>query len=69
LRAAFNSTNPGRDRIFARGTALTTSFGQSDDIIFCIAHEKRLKRWRRAWKFALIEQGNPEWRDLYGVPT
>ena len=31
----------------------------------CIAHEKRLKRWRRDWKFALIERGNPEWRDLY----
>ena len=22
----------------------------------CIAHEKRLKRWRREWKFALIER-------------
>ncbi len=21
----------------------------------CIAHEKRLKRWRRDWKFALVE--------------
>ena len=30
-----------------------------------IAHEKRLKRWRREWKFALIEAGNPEWRDLF----
>jgi putative endonuclease len=26
--------------------------------------EKRVKKWRRAWKFALIEEGNPEWRDL-----
>ncbi len=31
----------------------------------CIAHEKRLKRWRRDWKFALIERANPEWADLY----
>ena len=31
----------------------------------CIAHEKRMKRWHREWKFALIERGNPEWRDLY----
>ncbi|RYG80179.1 MAG: GIY-YIG nuclease family protein [Alphaproteobacteria bacterium] len=30
-----------------------------------IAHEKRVKRWRRDWKFALIEKGNPEWRDLF----
>jgi putative endonuclease len=29
-----------------------------------IGHEKRLKRWRREWKFELIERGNPEWRDL-----
>lgn len=31
----------------------------------CIAHEKRLKRWRREWKFALIERGNPDWTDLF----
>jgi putative endonuclease len=31
----------------------------------CIAHEKRLKRWRREWKLDLIERGNPEWCDLY----
>lgn len=30
-----------------------------------IAHEKRLKRWKREWKFALIEKANPEWRDLF----
>ena len=30
-----------------------------------IVREKRLKRWRRAWKVALIEQSNPQWRDLY----
>ena len=29
-----------------------------------IAQEKRFKRWRRAWKIALIESGNPEWDDL-----
>ena len=30
-----------------------------------ITREKKLKRWRRAWKIALIERDNPEWRDLY----
>jgi putative endonuclease len=29
-----------------------------------IAREKRIKRWRRDWKLALIESDNPEWRDL-----
>jgi putative endonuclease len=26
--------------------------------------EYKLKRWRRAWKLALIEKQNPQWRDL-----
>jgi putative endonuclease len=26
--------------------------------------EKKLKRWRRAWKNALVEENNPQWRDL-----
>ena len=30
-----------------------------------IAREKRLKKWSRAKKIALIESENPEWRDLY----
>src|SRR5262249_51397793 len=28
------------------------------------AREHLLKRWRRAWKIALIEELNPDWRDL-----
>lgn len=28
------------------------------------AREHSLKRWRRTWKFELIEKNNPEWRDL-----
>ena len=35
-----------------------------EDILACIAHEKRVKKWLREWKFALIEQANPDWRDL-----
>jgi len=29
-----------------------------------IGREKRIKRWRRDWKLALIEAENPQWRDL-----
>ena len=29
-----------------------------------IAREKQIKKWRRAWKIALIEADNPYWRDL-----
>jgi putative endonuclease len=28
------------------------------------ARERVLKRWRREWKFKLIEAENPTWRDL-----
>jgi len=30
-----------------------------------IAREKAIKKWRRAWKLALIEKGNPDWNDLF----
>ncbi len=37
---------------------------EHDRIDEAIVREKQLKRWNRAWKIALIENGNPEWRDL-----
>ncbi len=30
-----------------------------------IEREKKLKKWRRAWKIKLIEASNPSWRDLW----
>jgi len=30
-----------------------------------ILREKRIKKWRRAWKLELIERQNPQWRDPY----
>ena len=35
-----------------------------DEIEPAIAREKLVKKWRREWKFALIEADNPDWRDL-----
>lgn len=29
-----------------------------------IAFEKKLKRWRRTWKIAMVDKFNPDWRDL-----
>jgi len=40
-------------------------FEAYDDPINAITREKEIKKWRRAWKIALIEKENPEWRDLY----
>jgi putative endonuclease len=36
-----------------------------DDVENAIHREKRLKKWTRAWKIALIEKDNPDWNDLY----
>ncbi|HEX4112171.1 MAG TPA: GIY-YIG nuclease family protein [Stellaceae bacterium] len=36
-----------------------------DAIENAITREKQIKRWKRAWKLELIEQDNPQWRDLY----
>jgi putative endonuclease len=36
-----------------------------DDPVNAIEREKEIKKWRRAWKIALIENDNPDWKDLY----
>ena len=36
-----------------------------DEIGFAIAREKLVKKWRREWKFALIDADSPEWIDLW----
>jgi putative endonuclease len=30
-----------------------------------IIREKRIKEWQREWEFRLIEEANPDWRDLH----
>ena len=37
-----------------------------EEIEPAIAREKLVKKWKRPWKFALIEADNPDWRDLWG---
>src|ERR1700733_7303207 len=41
-------------------------FEAFESILEARAREHSLKRWRRAWKIALIEKLNPDWRDLSG---
>jgi putative endonuclease len=36
-------------------------FEMSDAIL----REKRLKKWNRQWKIRIIEEMNPDWRDLF----
>jgi len=40
-----------------------------DDPVHAIEREKEIKKWRRAWKIALIEKENPAWKDLYADIT
>jgi putative endonuclease len=46
------------------GVIVLVYFEEYASIIEARAREAALKRWRRDWKFALIEKLNPEWRDL-----
>ncbi|EPR08906.1 hypothetical protein M527_08825 [Sphingobium indicum IP26] len=43
--------------------------GLGEDIATCVKQEKHLKRWRRAWKFDLIERNNPDWQDMFDLLT
>ena len=36
-----------------------------EDPTGAITREKRLKKWNRQWKIDLIEEMNPNWKDLY----
>ena len=36
-----------------------------DKPLTAITREKQLKKWNRAWKLRLIEEMNPDWKDLY----
>ncbi|MBN9888771.1 GIY-YIG nuclease family protein [Salipiger abyssi] len=39
-------------------------FEQHEDFETSLKRERQLKRWRRAWKDALITRANPNWHDL-----
>jgi putative endonuclease len=48
----------------AHGIKLLVWFEQQGTMEHAILREKQIKKWRRAWKLNLIEQGNPDWSDL-----
>ena len=35
------------------------------EMISAITREKQIKKWNRTWKLELIEQQNPDWKDLW----
>ena len=40
-------------------------FEATPSVEAAIQREKQIKNWKRDWKIALIEKGNPAWLDLY----
>ena len=53
---------PGFTRDY--GVKLLVWFEQFGTMELAIQREKRIKKWNRAWKLALIEGVNPDWEDL-----
>jgi putative endonuclease len=46
------------------GVVMLVYYEEYSSIMEARAREATLKRWRRAWKIHLIDEFNPDWRDL-----
>jgi putative endonuclease len=47
------------------GCTLLVWYNAYDDLQEARHRELQIKKWKRAWKVDLIEQDNPQWKDLY----
>lgn len=47
------------------GCRLLVWYEVYDDLDAARLRELQMKKWKRAWKIELIEQHNPQWKDLY----
>jgi putative endonuclease len=47
------------------GVSKLVYYEEYSSILEARDRERALKHWRRPWKFKLIEELNPDWRDLY----
>ena len=46
------------------GVIILVYYEEYSSIVEARAREAMIKRWRRAWKIALVDKFNPDWRDL-----
>ena len=67
-RSFQHATKTGSEFCKKYGITRLVYAGFADDIADAIAREKAMKKWRRQWKIDLIEQGNPDWLDLFNRP-
>ncbi len=54
---------PGFTRRY--GCKLLVWYEAYDDLQEARLRELQMKKWKRLWKLSMIEQANPEWRDLF----
>jgi putative endonuclease len=40
-------------------------FEMTNDVYAALNREKQLKRWKRNWRIRVIEEMNPDWKDLF----
>jgi len=64
-RGAEHRTGQGEGFTRRHGCNILVWYQSFDRVTSAIRREKALKRWNRAWKMQLIEDRNPEWRDIY----
>lgn len=65
LRISQHREGTGSDFCARYGLGRLVWADRLDTIYDALAFEKRLKRWRREWKFELVEKANPDWDDLF----
>ena len=58
-----NGSNEGFTKKYA--VHILVWYEQHETMKSAISREKAIKKWERDWKLRLIEESNPEWRDLY----
>lgn len=46
------------------GTHILVWYEAHETMISAITREKQIKKWNRDWKINLIQEMNPDWRDL-----
>ena len=55
----------GSEHVAETGKTMLVYAERHEAIADAIAREKLVKKWRREWKFELIEKHNPDWKDLW----
>ena len=49
----------------SHGCTLLVWFEAHEDLQEARKREWQIKKWKRSWKVRLIEEMNPDWRDLW----